>query len=162
MKPERAPKPAPPQPARVEFKVQFSTARTARPRQPGTSTPTEAVPPKKPRGRRWGVVPAGRPSKAALLLALAHHWERLVRDCVVRDYADIARLSGLTRARVTQIMNLTLLAPDIQEEIFLSDTETAAHERGVRDLVSSALWDKQRRRWRSMLFSRRPKPIPHM
>jgi hypothetical protein len=31
----------------------------------------------------------------------------------VRDYADLARLGYVTRARLTQIMNLLLLAPDI-------------------------------------------------
>ncbi len=51
------------------------------------------------------------------LLALAHHLEGLINKGVVHDYADIARLSRLSRARVTQIMNLTLLAPQIQEEI---------------------------------------------
>ena len=44
-----------------------------------------------------------------------------VRDGVVKDYAEIARLTGLSRARVTQIVNLTLLAPAIQEEILVQD-----------------------------------------
>ena len=41
----------------------------------------------------------------------------LIDDGVVRDYAELARLGHVSRARVTQIMNLNLLAPDIQEEI---------------------------------------------
>ena len=43
----------------------------------------------------------------------------------VRDYADVARLGYVTRARVTQIMNLALLAPDIQEELLLPQKERA-------------------------------------
>jgi hypothetical protein len=35
----------------------------------------------------------------------------------VRDFADLARLGYVTRARITQIMNMLNLAPDIQEEI---------------------------------------------
>jgi len=57
--------------------------------------------------------------KITRLLVLGHHFERLVQEGPVKDYAEIARLTGLTRARVTQIMNLTLLAPDIQERILL-------------------------------------------
>ncbi len=51
------------------------------------------------------------------LLALAHHLQHLIDTGVADDYADIARLSNLSRARLSQIMNLTLLAPQIQEEI---------------------------------------------
>jgi len=51
------------------------------------------------------------------LLVLGHHFERLVRDGVVKDYAEIARLTGLGRARVTQVVNLMLLAPEIQENL---------------------------------------------
>ncbi len=56
-------------------------------------------------------------------------FERLVRDGVVKDYAEIARLTGLTRARVTQIVNLTLLAPDIQEKILLAQGERVSGSR---------------------------------
>lgn len=35
----------------------------------------------------------------------------------VIDYAEIARLGYVTRARLTQIMNLLLLAPDIRHAI---------------------------------------------
>jgi hypothetical protein len=50
-------------------------------------------------------------------MALAIRMEKLVRSGEVTDYADLARLGHVTRARVTQIMNLLSLAPDIQEEI---------------------------------------------
>src|SRR5438128_2207912 len=58
-----------------------------------------------------------RVPKITLLLVLGHHFERLVRDGAVKDLAEIARRTGLTRARVTQITNLTQLAPDLQEAI---------------------------------------------
>ena len=86
--------------------------------------------------------------KITLLLVLGHHFERLVRDGVVRDYAEIARMTGLTRARVTQIVNLTLLAPDIQEAILSMeppvDDLDPVHERSLREVVADPEWDRQR------------------
>mgnify|MGYP001221403073 CR=1 FL=1 len=75
----------------------------------------------------------------------------LLRDGVARDYADLARLGGVTRARLTQIMNLLNLAPDIQEEIlFLPRTVKGSDiicERNLRPLAATADWRKQRRLW---------------
>jgi hypothetical protein len=69
----------------------------------------------------------------------------------VRDYAELARLGHVTRARVTQIMNLLLLAPDIQESIlFLPRTvkgKDAVTERQVRAIAGKQDWGEQRRRW---------------
>lgn len=48
-------------------------------------------------------------------MALAVYYEDLIRKGHVHDNAEIATLGHVTRARVTQIMNLRLLAPDIQE-----------------------------------------------
>lgn len=45
--------------------------------------------------------------------------DQLVPDGEVRDYAELARLAHVTRARMSQIMSLTHLAPDIQEAIFI-------------------------------------------
>lgn len=139
------------QPARVEFKVQFSPARKLAPRISVASPPAEPAPTQKPRGRRWGLVPTGRSSRVALLLALAHHWERLAQKGVVRDYAEIARLAGLTRARVSQIMNLMLLSPQLQEDIlFPVARDTMSYftgERSVRWLINTSIWTTQRQLW---------------
>lgn len=72
------------------------------------------------------IVAAGRVPRVARLLALAHRFEKLVQTGVAADYADLARLGRVTRARVTQIMNLLGLAPDIQEQILYSP---GGHER---------------------------------
>jgi hypothetical protein len=65
----------------------------------------------------------------------------------VRDYADIAQLGYVTRARITQIMNLLLLAPDIQEALLLQGT--ALHnpipERTLRTVATCVHWEDQRR-----------------
>jgi hypothetical protein len=84
-------------------------------------------------------------------LALAHRFEELIRDGEVRDYADLARLGHVTRARVSQIMDLSLLAPNIQEAIlFLPATERGREsitERDLRPIAALADWNKQRRTW---------------
>ena len=51
------------------------------------------------------------------MLALAHYIERQVEDNAIPDYAAAARALGLTRARITQITGLLLLAPEIQERV---------------------------------------------
>jgi len=54
----------------------------------------------------------GRVPRVARLMALALRFEGLLRDGVVKDYAELARLGHVTRARVTQVMNLLHLAPE--------------------------------------------------
>ena len=57
--------------------------------------------------------------RIARLLALAHKWEGMVRRGET-DYARIAQRHGLSRARVSQICTLALLAPADQERIVAS------------------------------------------
>ena len=80
------------------------------------------------------------------LLALAIKFQELVDRGEVRDYADLARLGFVTRARLTQIMNLLLLAPDIQESLLCenSDVRTAYSERDLRSVIKKILWEEQR------------------
>ncbi|MBI3865339.1 MAG: hypothetical protein HY290_25980 [Planctomycetia bacterium] len=91
------------------------------------------------------------------LLALAHRFEKLIRDGEVRDYADLARLGHVTRARLTQIMNLLNLAPDIQEEILFLPAVTAGkdpiRERQMRPIMAEPDWQKQRRMWQRVHHS---------
>ncbi len=100
-------------------------------------------------------VVSGRVSRVSRLMALAIRFERLVRDGEVADYADLARLGYVTRARVTQIMNLMNLAPDIQEAIlFLPPVENgrdAVTERDLRPIAAIPDWRKQRVLWLQVL-----------
>ena len=65
--------------------------------------------------------------------------------------AEIAELGHVTRARVTQIMNLRHLAPDIQEDIlFLPRTSRGpdpVSERSLRSVLQTLSFAKQRRIW---------------
>ncbi len=56
------------------------------------------------------------------LLALAHHFEALLREGKVASYAEIARQAGISRARVTQITRLLDLSPEIQEDLLSGPT----------------------------------------
>ena len=98
-------------------------------------------------------VPGAIP-RLARLLALAIRFEGLLRSGDVRDYADLARLGQVTRARVTQIMNLLNLAPDIQEHIlFMPPTakvRQALPERRIRFIAAVPDWRKQRRMWQQL------------
>ncbi len=91
-------------------------------------------------------------------MALAIRFDGLVRGGEVRDYADLARLGYVTRARITQIMNLLNLAPDIQEEIlFLPRTTTGrdrVKERDVRPIAATPHWHRQRRMWTKLISER--------
>ena len=59
-------------------------------------------------------LPVGRIPRISRLMVLAHHLEHLVVSGQVKDYAELARLGHVSRARITQIMNLLLLAPEIR------------------------------------------------
>ena len=97
---------------------------------------------------------AMRVPRVAQLLALAIHWEGLIGTGTVADYASLAKLAQLSRARITQIMNLRLLPPDIQEEIlFLPLTKQSREPLRLAKLQPIALamsWQRQRRLWRQL------------
>jgi hypothetical protein len=102
---------------------------------------------------------AGRVPRIARLMALALRFQELVRSGAIRDYAELARLGQVSRARVTQIMNLLNLAPDLQEEIlFLAPVlkgRDAIHLEDLQALTALLDWQSQRRRWNEMYRTRR-------
>ena len=106
-------------------------------------------------------VEAGRVPRVARLMALAIRFEELVRMGEVESHADLARLGQVTRARISQIMDLLCLAPDIQEELlFLPHVERerdAVSEHELRTVCAVSDWREQRRRWRELAGARRPR-----
>ncbi len=71
----------------------------------------------------------------------------------IQGYTDLMRLGCVSRERITQIMMLTWLAPDIQEEILrLPQTPGGRFHVGeamLRPIARMQLWDDQRVEWRS-------------
>ena len=83
--------------------------------------------------------PCGRLPRITRLMALAIHFDGLIRSGAVANYSELARLGNVTRARMTQIMNLLMLAPDIQEELlFLPRVEQGRREIRWRDVQAVA------------------------
>ena len=78
-----------------------------------------------------------RGDRGARMLALAH-----AIDAGALSYADVAASLGISRARVTQIAALTLLAPDIQQRLL--DGDKNIHERALRAALRSVDWEEQR------------------
>jgi hypothetical protein len=83
--------------------------------------------------------------RIARLMALAIRFEGLVRDKTVQDYAQLAQLGRVTRARMTQIMKLLQLAPDLQEQILFLPPVKGLNERNLRPIVQQLNWSEQRR-----------------
>lgn len=94
-----------------------------------------------------GVEPVRRPAHVARMLALAHHIQGAIDRRVVADRAEVARKLGLTRARITQLLDLTLLAPDLQARVLALEAVDGVEpltERQVRDAVHAGSWAQQR------------------
>ena len=102
-------------------------------------------------------LPAGRVPRVARLMALALRLDELVRTGQVASYSALASLGQVTRARISQIVSLLHLAPDIQEAIlFLPPTLRGRDALILADLMPIAAcmdWRKQRRLWRRLLPS---------
>ena len=76
------------------------------------------------------------------MMALAIRLDHLIKSGQVTDQAELARVGHVSRARLTQIMNLLYLAPDIQEELlYLSDSKKHVYlERLVRIIAGNVSW----------------------
>ena len=116
--------------------IAFEGGRTSRQHQQAA---------KRPPTRRY-------PARIARQLALAHSLRRRLERGEFADFADMARQLGFTRARVTQLMDLLLLAPEVQEEILLELPPGAQplSERGLREAVLGTIEQEQRQRWEGL------------
>lgn len=98
--------------------------------------------------------PEGRTPRVAKLMALAVRFDQLLRDGTVADQSELARLVHVTQPRMTQIMNLLHLAPDIQEDVLhlpsVSEGRDPITERHLRPISRFPAWSKQRMRWRQV------------
>jgi len=128
----------------IEREVHFQRGRRTR-------KVIEPGPPAEP-----NVTPEGTIPRISRLMALALRFDRLIKAGEVADQADLARLGHVTRARVTQIMNLLQLAPDIQEAILFLPRTTrgrdSIREIMVRPIAAEPDWRQQRRLWKCLVF----------
>ncbi len=91
--------------------------------------------------------------RAARMLAVAHTLSARLGVGEFTDFTDMAQRFGLSRARITQLVNLTFLAPDIQEEILwmrspVGDDRITEHE--LRTIAAQGVWEVQRQLWKKL------------
>jgi len=100
----------------------------------------------------------GRVPRVAKLLALAYRFEGLLREGVVTNYAELAQLGRVTPARVSQVMALLGLAPDIQEAILFQPRTVQGRDPiqmyDLLPLTTVLDWKMQRRLWTHLLATR--------
>lgn len=104
--------------------------------------------------------PQGRVPRITRLLALAHRCRDLVRDGVIINQSELAHYGQISTTRMSQIMWLDNLAPDIQEQILVLPRTVqgrdAILEREVRPIAKTHDWAEQRIMWTD-LMQRLPK-----
>jgi DNA invertase Pin-like site-specific DNA recombinase len=98
--------------------------------------------------------PAQRVPRITRLLALALKFEELIRSGAVSNYAVLAKVGRVSPSRISQMVSLLGLAPDIQEEILFLGLAEAKQlrisEPSLRKLTATLLWNKQREQWRNL------------
>ena len=94
---------------------------------------------------------SGRIPRIAKLVALASRMQSMLESGQVETYLQLAEIGKISQPRMTQIMSLLLLAPDIQEELlYLPEViqgKAQIHERMLRPLTREIDWRVQRRMW---------------
>jgi hypothetical protein len=97
---------------------------------------------------------AGRVLRLARLVALAVQLEAMLGPGSLRHAADLARLAQVSRARISQVLGLLHLAPDIQEELLLWPRITSGREplvlRDLQPIIHLPDWVRQRRLWQKL------------
>jgi hypothetical protein len=108
--------------------------------------------------RTSGETTTGGVPRMSRLMALAIRLERLIGEGAVSNFVDAARIGGISRPRMSQIMALTNLAPAIQEELLFlpkvlpgSDRRQEAALRRIAQLTD---WDEQKTLFRLLLDER--------
>ena len=88
------------------------------------------------------------------VVALAIHFQDMLDRGEIRNHADLARLGCISRERISQVMMLAWLAPDIQQQVLgLPKTpggRFSVSETALRTIARIASWAEQRMRWEGL------------
>jgi hypothetical protein len=121
-------------------------------------------PPKRIEPAAMPGVKRGRLPRITQVLALALQFQELIDRGDIRRHADLARLGCVSRERISQMMVLTWLAPDIQEEILrlpqMSGGRYSISEGMLRKIARIHLWEEQRAYWSSATAGARAAHLP--
>ncbi len=100
------------------------------------------------------LVVAGRVPRIAKLMALAIRCDQLLCSGAVPDASALARLAHVSQPRMTQILNLTLLAPEIQEALLfllpIDAVRPKVTEKNLRSVDAQMSWTVQREAWTAL------------
>ena len=101
------------------------------------------------------LLPIGRVPRVSKIMALAIRFDNLIRSGAVKNQIELAKLGHVSRARLTQIMNLNLLAPDIQEEVLHLPLHYCGRERmkecELREIAAEVDWGRQMEMWTHLI-----------
>jgi hypothetical protein len=106
-----------------------------------------------PRRRPGSEMNPGRLPRVTEVLALALSFQNMIATGSAQNYTDLANRTGVTTARLSQVMNLIWLAPAIQEEILWLPGSSTRHpltERAVRPIAARWSWPEQLKLWASL------------
>ena len=86
-------------------------------------------------------------------LALAYQVQRLLEDNRAKTSKQIAQWLNMTPARISQIMNLLFLSPNIQRDILLSEDKRIQEltEYKIFRIITEVDWQKQEEMWNNLL-----------
>lgn len=132
---------------KVTRRIHFATKSRRKTAIPG--------PPAEPRVR------VCRTPRVSKLMALAIRFDQLLSEGKVGDLSELARLAHVTQPRMTQIMNLLHLAPDIQDAILhlapAVEGRDAVTEHELRPVTRIPDWCTQRAMWKRLMEGQRHK-----
>ena len=115
-------------------------------------TKKKAEPADEPPVKRRGKVP-----RISRLMALAIRMDEMLRRGEAQDTIELAELGKVSQPRLTQILSLSLLAPEIQEALLYLPREMTGrskiHERNLRPITRQLCWVKQREMWSKLIRS---------
>jgi hypothetical protein len=101
--------------------------------------------------KKEAAVDRGKLPRITEVLALALQFDDMIRRGVAKDHADLARLGCISKERISQIMRLVWLAPDIQQEVLTLPRTPRGRchvgEVALRKIASMMLWAEQREAW---------------
>ena len=101
--------------------------------------------------KRVTLAQSGRVPRIAKLVALGSRMQSMIDLGQVESFGQLAELGRISQPRMTQIMSLLNLAPDIQEELLylpeVKQGKAQIHERSLRPLTTEIDWRVQRRMW---------------
>lgn len=118
----------------------------------------------RPRAEETAQSSVRRPTKGRLpriteVMALAILFQDMIQRGEARYYADLARLGCVTRERMSQVMELIWLAPDIQQEILEFPPTLAPRfpisELAARRVAAELDWAAQRDFWHKLKTERK-------